>query len=120
VDVSLQDIGAGGWGGVAESVGGNGDTGDGSITSALENIGINFAAGAATVGLGALGKSAGVSSAYTNPAALAYNSALLTRRPGTFSPAAAALGLSGGGSGLLIAGVLLVGGLLLVAALRKG
>ena len=117
MEFSLQDIGSGGgWSGVSESFGGNGDTGGNGIVSALENIGVNFAAGAATVGLGALGRSAGVSSLYTNPAALAYNSSLLTRRPGTFSPVGAALGVSG--NALLIAGVLLVGGLVLFAAFR--
>ena len=115
MEFSLQVIGSGGgWSGVSENFGA--DTGNGSITSALENIGVNFAAGAATVGLGALGRSAGVSSLYTNPAALAYNSSLLTRRPGTFSPVGAALGVSG--NALLFAGVLLVGGLVLFAAFR--
>ncbi len=118
MDFSLSDIGGGsGWGGVSESFGGNGDVGGGGITSALENIGVNFAAGAAAVGLGALGNSAGVSSAYTNPASLAYTSSVLTRRPGTFSPVGAALGV--GGNSLLFAGVLIVGGLIAFAALRK-
>lgn len=117
MEFSLQDIGSGGgWSGVAENFGGNGDTGDGSITSALENIGVNFAAGAATVGIGALGNAAGVSSAYTNPAAIAYNSSLLTRRPGTVSPLGAAVGVSG--NTLVFAGVLLIGGLVLFAAFR--
>ncbi len=109
-DYSLQDIGQGGWGSIAEDFGGNGDVGSGDTTSALvsslENIGINFAAGAATVGLGAIGKSAGVSSLYSNPAALAYNSALLTRRPGTVSPVGAALGVSG--NTLVLAGVVVI------------
>jgi hypothetical protein len=117
MEFSLQDIGSGGWGGVAENLGGNGDTGNNGIVSALENIGVNFAAGAATVGLQAFGKSQGVSSAYTNPAAVAYNSSLLTRRPGTVSPIGAALGVSG--NSLLFAGVLLVGGLVLFAAFRR-
>jgi hypothetical protein len=93
------------------------DTSGGSgIVSALENIGVNFAAGAATVGLGALGRSAGVSPAYTNPAALAYNSSLLTRRPGTVSPVGAAIGVSG--NTLFFGGILLVG-LVLFAAFRR-
>jgi hypothetical protein len=112
MEFSLQDIGGGGggWGGVSESFGGNGDTGDGSITSALENIGVNFAAGAASVGLGALGRSAGVSA---SPASI--NGGYLTRRPGTYSPGVA---LGVGGNGVVIAGVLLIGGLLLFAAFR--
>lgn len=119
MDFSLQDLGGGsGWGGVSESFGGNGDTGGNGIVSALENIGVNFAAGAATVGLGALGKSAGISSAYSNPAVLAYNSALLTRKPGTVSPVGAAIGVSG--NTLLFAGVLLVGVVLFAAFRRKG
>ena len=78
---SLQDLGGGGGlAGVSESRGGTG------ILSALENIGVNFAAGAATVGLSAIGKAAGVSPVYSNPAALAYNSSLLTRPPGSVSP----------------------------------
>jgi hypothetical protein len=112
VDFSLQDIGSGGWGGVPESFGGSGDTGTGDITSALENIGVNFAAGAATVGLGAIANNAGVSSS-----SLAYGSSALTRRPGTASPYGAALGASGN---TLILGGLLIGGLLLFVALRKG
>jgi hypothetical protein len=112
MEFSLQDIGSGGgWSGVAENFGGNGDTGDGSITSALENIGVNFAAGAASVGLGALGKSAGVSAPYGS-----QNPYYLTRRPGTVSPLGASLGV--GGNGVVIAGVLLIGGLLVLAAFR--
>ena len=117
MDFSLQDIGSGGgWGGVSESFGGNGDTGDNGILSALENVGVNFAAGAASVGLGALGKSAGVSTAY-NP--YATNPALLTRPPGSPLPYGSAFGP--GGNGVVLVGVLLVGGLLLFAAFgRKG
>ena len=109
---SLQDLGGGGGlSGVSETRGGTG------ILSALENIGVNFAAGAATVGLSAIGKAAGVSPVYSNPAALAYNSSLLTRPPGTVSPVGAALGVSG--NALLIAGVLLVGGLMFAVAFRR-
>jgi len=117
MEFSLQDIGSGGWSGVSEAFGGNGDSGGGNgIVSALENIGVNFAAGAATVGLSALGKSAGVSSAYANPAVLAYNSALLTRRPGTVSPVGAAIGVSGN---TLVFGGLVLAGLVLWAAFRR-
>ena len=114
MDFSLQDTGGSGWGSVSENFGdGNGDTGTGDITSALENVGINFAAGAASVGLGAIGKSAGVSSAY-NP--YLSNPSLLTRPPGTL---AASAGI--GSNGVVLMGVLLVGGLLLFAAFgRKG
>ena len=111
---SLNDLGgSGGLTGVSESRGSG-------IVSALENIGINFAAGAATVGLSALAKSQGVSQAYANPAAVAYNTSVLTRPPGQVSPIGAALGVSG--DSLLLAGVLLVGGLVAFAALlrRKG
>jgi hypothetical protein len=114
VDFSLQDTGSGGWGSVPESFGGNGDTGTGDITSALENIGVNFAAGAASVGLGAIGRSAGVSSAY-NP--YVNNPAYLTRPPGSAIPYGSAFGASGN---TLFLGVLLVGGLLVFAAMRKG
>lgn len=115
---SLQNLvlggnGGGGLSGISDKL-----TDGGGIISALENIGVNFAAGAATVGLSALAKKGGVSQAYANPAALAYNSALLTRPPGSVSPIGAALGVSG--NALLIAGVLLVGGLVVFAAFRKG
>jgi hypothetical protein len=114
MEFSLQDIGSGGgWSGVSENIGMNGDSGNSGIVSALENIGVNFAAGAATAGLGYLGKATGTN---TSPAALAYNSALLTQRPGTVSPVGAALGVSG--NALLLAGVVLIGGLLLVTAFR--
>src|SRR5712692_1639779 len=91
-------------------------SGNGGILSALENIGLNFGAGAASIGLAALGKSAGVSSAYANPTALAYNSALLTRRPGTVSPVGAAIGVSGN---TLVFGGLVLAGLLVWAVFRK-
>jgi hypothetical protein len=110
VDFSLQDTGGAGWGSVSENYGtGNGDTGTGDIYSTLENIGVNFAAGAASVGLGAISKSAGVSSPYSS-----YN---LTRPPGSLP----AYGAGVGGNGVVLVGVLLVGGLLLFAAFgRKG
>ena len=114
MDFSLQDTGGSGWGSVSEDFGngGNGDTGYSGITSALENIGVNFAAGAASVGLNALGKSAGVSSPY------GYSSpSLLTRPPGSLPT----YGVGVGGNGVVLVGVLLVGGLLLFAAFgRKG
>jgi hypothetical protein len=115
VDFSLQDTGGSGWGSVSENFGnGNGDTGTGDITSALENIGVNFAAGAASVGLSAIGKSAGVSSGYGS---YGYNPGLLTRPPGSLP----AYGAGVGSNGVVLVGVLLVGGLLLFAAFgRKG
>jgi hypothetical protein len=116
VDFSLQDIGSGGgWSGVSESFGGNGDTGSGSIWSSLEtglvNVGVNAAAGAASIGLGSLGKSAGVSTAYPS-----YNPLNLTRPPGSVPNYGASFG-AGGSNVVVIGGVLLVG-LLLVVALR--
>lgn len=100
-----------GWGSVSST-----NNGGSGIVSALENIGVNFAAGAATIGLGALSRTAGVSSGLVNPAAVAFNSSILTRRPGSFSPIGAAFGVSG--NTLLFAGVLVVG-LLVFAATRK-
>lgn len=102
------------WGGDGSA---SDDTGNSGILSALENIGVNFAAGAATVGLQAFGQSQGVSSAYTNPAAVAYNSALLTRRPGTVSPVGAALGVSG--NTVVFAGLALVAALVAWQAFRR-
>ena len=113
MDFSLQDTGGSGWGSVSENFGtGSGDTGTGDITSALENIGVNFAAGAASVGLSSLGASAGVSSPYGS-----INPALLTRPSGSLSAYSAGVG----SNGVVLVGVLLVGGLLLFAAFgRKG
>jgi hypothetical protein len=117
MEFSLQDIGSGGgWGGVSENFGPNGDTGgdtgNSGIVSSLENIGVNFAAGAASVGLQALGKSQGISSGY---GVTPYQ---LTRRPGTVSPYGVGFG-SGGGSSIRFVGVLLVGGLIVFAAFRR-
>ena len=113
MDFSLQDTGGSGWGSVSEDFGGNGDTGYGGITSSLENIGVNFAAGAAAVGLGALGNSVGVQNAYP-----AYGADSLTRPPGSLPTYRAGFGVS---SNVMVVGVLLVGGLLLFAAFgRKG
>jgi len=111
----LQELG--GLGGTPDVGTWDTDNSGNSVLSALENIGVNFAAGAATVGLSAIGKAAGVSPVYSNPAALAYNSSLLTRPPGSVSPVGAALGVSG--NALLIAGVLLVGGLMFAVAFRR-
>jgi hypothetical protein len=111
VDFSLLDTqGGSGWSGVSE------DRPDG-ILSAFENLGVNLAAAAGTVGIQALGKNLGVSSMYTNPAAISYNSALLTQRPGTVSPVGAALGVSG--NALLFGGVLLVGRVMFAAFRRR-
>jgi hypothetical protein len=126
MEFSLQDIGSGGWGSVSEGVGAgisSGDTGDGSTQSggfltSLENIGVNSIAGLATVGIQAYGKSQGVSSAYTNPAAIAYNSAALTSRPGTFSPIGAAIG-GVSGKTLVVAGLVLAG-LFALAFVHRG
>jgi hypothetical protein len=111
VDFSLQDLGAGsGWSSVNES----NDGGSSGIVSSLESIGVNFAAGAAGVGLGALANNAGVSPYQAN-----YNSALLTARPGSVSPFSVAAGNAFGNNSLLIVGGLLIGGLVLVALLRR-
>ena len=114
MDFSLQDIGSGGWGGVSEDLGGNGDSGQSSsIFSALENVGVNFAAGAAAIGLNSLGKSAGVQSSYSP-----YNNpANLTRNPGTLvGPPRVNAGLS---SNTLVLGGLVLAGLVLYAAFRR-
>jgi hypothetical protein len=108
MDFSLSDIGGSGWGTVAENFGdGNGDTGSDSITSALAGLGINIAAGAASVGLQTLAQSQGVQAAYP----LGYNAAMLPR-PALSSPM----------SGTVVVGALLVGGLLLYAVFwrKKG
>ena len=94
----------------------SGNDGDFNITSALENLGLNLGAAAGAVGISALGSKLGVPSAYTNPAAIAYNSNLLYQRPGTVSPVGAAFGVSG--NAILFGGILLVG-LVAFAAFRK-
>ena len=114
MDFSLQDIGSGGWGGVSEAFGGNGDTGNSnSIFSALENVGVNFAAGAAAIGLNSLGRSAGVQTSY-----VPYNNpANLTRNPGTLAgPPRVSVGVS---SNTLVLGGLVLAGLVLYAAFRR-
>jgi len=114
MDFSLQDIGSGGWGGVSEAFGGNGDTGNSSsIFSALENVGVNFAAGAAAIGLNSLGRSAGVQTSYSP-----YNNpANLTRNPGTLAgPPRVSVGVS---SNTLVLGGLVLAGLVLYAAFRR-
>jgi len=111
VDFSLQTLG-----GVGDVPNYGGNDGDFNITSALENLGINLGAAAGSVGIAALGNKLGVSSAYTNPAAIAYNSSLLTRPPGSVSPIGAAFGVSG--NAILFGGILLIG-LVAFAAFRK-
>jgi len=112
VDFPLMDAANGsGWAGVAD------DRPDG-ILSSFENLGLNLAAAAGTVGIQALAKNTGVNSAYANPAAISYNSALLTQRPGRVSPVGAALGVSG--NVLVFGGILLVGIIAFAAFRKKG
>jgi hypothetical protein len=101
----LQDLGGGAGLSDVSDGGGNG------ITNALENIGVNFAAGAADVGVAALSNSAGVSpyQLAATGAGLALNSSLLTRRPGSSFPIGQALGLS--------PNVLVLGGIVVVSLL---
>lgn len=109
----LQDYG--GLGGISDVA----DKSTFNITDALENIGTNFLAGAANVGVAALGNAAGVTPQQIagNATALAYNSALLTRPPGTVSPFSAALGVSP--TTLVVGGVLIAGLFALVLIGRK-
>lgn len=109
MDFSLQTLG-----GVGDVP--NYQPDNGGIVSSLENLGVNLAAAAGTVGIQALGSKLGVSGYYTNPAAIAYNSSLLTRAPGSVSPVGAALGVSG--NAILFGGILLVG-LVAFAAFRR-
>ena len=110
MDFSLQTLG-----GVNDVPNYGGNDSDNGIVSSLENLGVNLAAAAGTVGIQALGSKLGVSGYYTNPAAIAYNSSLLTRAPGS-SPVGAALGVSG--NAILFGGILLIG-LVAFAAFRK-
>jgi hypothetical protein len=90
---------------------GGGDSPDSSgntgILSALENVGVNFAAGAATVGLGAISKSAGVQAPY---GLTPYN---ITRTPGTFAPMKPPVS-----NNTIVFGGLVLAGLLVWIALR--
>jgi hypothetical protein len=99
-DVSDQTLQSGGFGSV--------------LTNSLENIGVNFAAGAAGIGLSALGSTAGVS-----PSTVGFNTALLSSRPGSLSPLGVAAGTSLLNSPMVIVGGLLIGGLLLVVLLKR-
>ena len=117
MEFSLQDIGSGGWGGVSENTGPSGDSGGSGIISALENIGVNVAAGAASIGLQSLGKSQGVAAPYGGVYS-SYNPSLLTARPGTIPPYAS-YGAPVKGSTLAMAGFVILGGILLFAALRR-
>lgn len=114
MEFSLQDIGSGGWGGVSEDTGAGGDSGGSNgIISALENIGVNVASDAAAIGLDRLS-----SQALTNRGVYtSYNPSLLTARPGTVPPYASYSAVKG--STLAMAGFVILGGILLFAALRR-
>ena len=114
----LQDNGGlTGFGDVSDQTLDSGDGGSG-ISSAFQNIGLNLAAGAANVGVGAFENAAGVSpyQLAQNSAFLGANSALLTSRPGSISPFRAATGIS---SNTLVLGGFLLVGLLVYAAVKK-
>ena len=114
----LQDNGGlSGFGDVSDQTLDGGDGGS-AITSAFQNIGLNLAAGAANVGVGALENAAGVSpyQLAQNSAFLGANSALLTSRPGSVSPFRAATGIS---PNTLVFGGLLIAGLLAYAVFKK-
>lgn len=85
-------------------------SGNSGIVSALENIGVNFAGAAATVGLQSFANSQGVRSNLVNQ--YAYTGGI-ARPPGTLVAAPAS------SNTLVVAGVLLFGGLLLYAAFRR-
>ncbi len=85
-------------------------SGNSGIVSALENIGVNFAGAAATIGLSSFARSQGVNSNLVNQ--YSYSGGI-ARPPGTVvaHPASS--------NGLVVAGVLLIGGLLVYAAFRR-
>lgn len=114
----LQDNGGlSGFGDVSDQTLDSSDGGS-SIVSAFQNIGVNLAAGAANVGVGALENAAGVSpyQLAQNSAFLGSNSAILTSRPGSVSPFRAVTGVS---SNLLVFGGLLIAGLVAYAVFKK-
>jgi len=83
-------------------------SGNSGIVSALENIGVNFAGAAATIGLSSFARSQGVNSNLVNQ--YSYSGGI-ARPPGVVAPAKS--------NSLVVAGVLLIGGLLLYAAFRR-
>lgn len=114
----LQDNGGlSGFGDVSDQTLDGGDGGS-AITSALDNIGLNLAAGAANVGVGALENAAGVSPSQLaqNSAFLGANSALLTSRPGSVSPFRAATGVN---PNVFVFGGLLIAGLVVYALVKR-
>lgn len=82
---------------------------DNGVLSAFENIGENFAAGAASVGLNALAKSAG-----TSPVVAPYSASTLAQRPGSSLYGYQAVRPT---SQPFSTGTLVVGGLFVVLAL---
>jgi hypothetical protein len=112
MDFNLQDIGIGGGWSVSDDSKPDGTTGF-DWTSALENVGVNFAAGAASVGLQTLAKSQGVSASYINPYTQPRGQVLV--------PTTNRLGFGTGTGSALLVGTLGVAGLglLLFLALRK-
>ena len=98
------------FGGTAENYDSNGSDG---IFYALENIGVNFASGAASVGVSALAKSAGVAAPYAG-----YPGSSLALSPSLLARPTTALGT--GSNTIILIGALLIGGLLFVALRRKG
>lgn len=72
----LQDLG--GISGTPDTGVDDTESGDSGILSALENVGVNFAAGAASVGLNSLAKSSG-----TAPVVAPYSAGTLARPAGS-------------------------------------
>jgi hypothetical protein len=83
----------------------------------LENIGLNFTAGLATVGLGSLAKKGGLNPNIASPANIAYNSRILAAPPGSVTGLSTSLGPD---APLYIAGgVVLIVVLLVVFSRRR-
>jgi len=111
----LQELG--GIGGTPDVGTNDADNSGNSVLSAIENIGLNFGAGAAAIGLNALAKSTGTAPqvpAYSSGASLrygpqqiAYNAAVQARSAAPISNTTLFLG-----GGALLLGVVLIAALL--------
>lgn len=110
----LQELG--GIGGLPDISTNDADNSGNGVLSALENIGVNFGAGLAGVGLNALAAKAG-----TAPVVAPYSSGTLVRPPGS-TAYAARLPQSGFtvSSGTLVVGGLALFAVIAVALIARG
>jgi hypothetical protein len=82
----------------------------------LENIGLNFTAGLATVGLGGIAVKAGLNPSIASPQNIAYNTRVLTSPPGSATGLSTSLGPN---SSVIIVGGAIVVGLIALAVFSR-